>query len=127
MQRRSPRRVSVSPRSVARLTFVHAPFAALAAELAALNIGRVAGLLLDLGVSSRQLDDGSRGFTFRADAPLDMRMDGRQGLSAMEVVNTYEHVEARRRPVAVRRRAAFASRRAGDLPAPPGSHYRCAP
>jgi len=75
----------------ARLTFVHAPFATLAAELAALNIGKVAGVLLDLGVSSRQLDEGSRGFTFRADAPLDMRMDGRQALSAMEVVNTYEH------------------------------------
>jgi 16S rRNA (cytosine1402-N4)-methyltransferase len=77
-------------RYAARVTFVHAPFGTLAGELRALGIGRVAGLLLDLGVSSRQLDDGGRGFTFRADAPLDMRMDRRQGLGALEVVNNYD-------------------------------------
>ena len=53
------------------------------------GIARSDGILLDLGVSSYQLDDASRGFTYRSDAPLDMRMDQRRELSAYTVVNTY--------------------------------------
>ena len=59
------------------------------AELAALGIGGVDGIVLDLGVSSYQLDTGERGFSYRYDAPLDMRMDTRQSLTAKDIVNTY--------------------------------------
>ena len=58
-------------------------------ELKKRGITAVDGILLDLGVSSRQLDEAGRGFTYREDAPLDMRMDRRQELTATEVVNTY--------------------------------------
>jgi 16S rRNA (cytosine1402-N4)-methyltransferase len=57
------------------------------------GITSVDGILLDLGVSSWQLDEASRGFTYRSDAPLDMRMDRRQALSAYQVVNTYSKEE----------------------------------
>jgi 16S rRNA (cytosine1402-N4)-methyltransferase len=55
--------------------------------------GQVMGILLDLGVSSPQLDRPERGFSYRFDAPLDMRMDAKQSLTAADVVNTYEESE----------------------------------
>jgi 16S rRNA (cytosine1402-N4)-methyltransferase len=67
-----------------RFAICHASFGDMAAELAARGIGSVQGVLLDLGVSSPQIDDASRGFSFRADAPLDMRMDTTRGETAAE-------------------------------------------
>ena len=64
-----------------RLTFHHAPFSALAAML---GERKAHGMLFDLGVSSPQLDDPKRGFSFRADGPLDMRMDPTRGESAAD-------------------------------------------
>ena len=73
-----------------RVTLVHSNFRALGAILDGLGIEAVDGMLFDLGVSSPQLDDGSRGFSYMADAPLDMRMDGSASLTAYEVVNTWD-------------------------------------
>jgi 16S rRNA (cytosine1402-N4)-methyltransferase len=64
-------------------------------EVAALGLA-VCGVLFDLGVSSWQLDEPGRGFTYRVDAPLDMRMDRSQGTSAMDVVNGYEEADLAR-------------------------------
>lgn len=68
----------------ARLTLVHSAFGDLDAELEALGVAQVDGVLLDLGVSSPQLDDASRGMSFRFDAPLDMRMDTSRGQTVAE-------------------------------------------
>ena len=69
-----------------RLRTVQASYADLLAELAALNVERIDGLLVDLGVSSLQLDHAERGFSFRTDAPLDMRMDRRNLVTAASLV-----------------------------------------
>jgi len=70
--------------SDARFQLVHSDFEALTEVLRRLSVGKVDGVLLDLGVSSPQLDDAGRGFSFRFDAPLDMRMDSSRGQTAAE-------------------------------------------
>ncbi|GAB3692249.1 16S rRNA (cytosine(1402)-N(4))-methyltransferase RsmH [Angustibacter aerolatus] len=72
-----------------RVRLVHAVFDELAQVLADLGLASVQGVLLDLGVSSLQLDEEQRGFAYRVDAPLDMRMDQGSGTTAAEVLNTY--------------------------------------
>ena len=79
-----------------RVTLVHANFCEIARVLQELDIPGVDGILLDLGVSSPQLDDGARGFSYMADAPLDMRMNNQDVLTAETVVNTWPQEELKR-------------------------------
>jgi 16S rRNA (cytosine1402-N4)-methyltransferase len=78
-----------------RLELIHARFSTMKAALAARNIHRVAGVLLDLGVSSPQLDTAGRGFSFMRDGPLDMRMDTTRGETAAEWIARAEEQELR--------------------------------
>jgi len=73
-----------------RARFLQANFRALRATVSSASDRRPAGILLDLGVSSHQIDMPERGFSFMSDAPLDMRFDRRQSFSAGDVVNTYD-------------------------------------
>ena len=73
-----------------RLTFVRSNFRYLKNWMRYYGVDHIDGLLADLGVSSHHFDDESRGFSFRFDAPLDMRMNKRDGMTAADVVNTYD-------------------------------------
>ena len=79
-----------------RVTLVRSNFSELGAILSGAGVSGADGMLFDLGVSSPQLDDASRGFSYMQDAPLDMRMDTSAPLSAYEVVNTWSQEELRR-------------------------------
>lgn len=84
-ERLSPYRERVT---LVRDNYVNAP-----QVLNSLGISKVDGILLDLGVSSYQLDNGERGFSYRYDTALDMRMDRRQALSAKDIINSYSEAE----------------------------------
>lgn len=79
-----------------KITFIHDDFRNFKKHLTDLKIGKIDGIMADLGVSSPQFDDVSRGFSYKENARLDMRMDKRQKLSAFEVVNTYSANELAR-------------------------------
>ena len=79
-----------------RVALVHSNFSEMDSALESLGITGVDGILLDLGVSSPQLDDGQRGFSYMADAPLDMRMNGEDSLDAKQIVNQWSYEELKR-------------------------------
>ncbi|MFZ6843975.1 16S rRNA (cytosine(1402)-N(4))-methyltransferase RsmH [Undibacterium sp. RuTC16W] len=78
-----------------RFVIVHDSFATMADALAEMGIASVNGILMDLGISSPQVDDAARGFSFRADGPLDMRMDTTRGISAAEWLATEDEQKIR--------------------------------
>jgi len=108
-----------------RVTLRRASFGGLVEVLREEGLGPVSGVLLDLGVSSRQLDEGARGFSFLRDGPLDMRMDPQSGAPASELVNEAPVEELKRifreygeEPA----RAAWPGHRRGAAPAAAGHH-----
>ena len=79
-----------------RVRFIHSNFENIKEELEKIGVYKIDGVLADLGVSSHQLDEKDRGFSYMQDAPLDMRMDVRKDFSAYDVVNTYSEEELAR-------------------------------